>query len=125
VVHYSSKGMFTVSVAYGPSMALVACSGPATATEICGAVAFGAEVARRTERPRFLFDLLAVDFHGTDQDRKDMGRTAAALLGGLDRIAVVLTASQNNGVGERAANEAGAVLCNFENLTEAMDWLND
>jgi hypothetical protein len=123
-MHYSSKGMFTVSVAYGPSMALVACSGPATATEICGAVAMSAEVARRTARPRFLFDFLAVDFKGTDQDRKEMGKTAASLLAGLDRIAVVLTSAQNTGVGERAANEAGAVLCNFENLTEAMDWLN-
>src|SRR5688572_19898405 len=64
-----SKGMFTVSVEYGPSMVLIACSGPATVTEICGALWFGGEIARRDKRPRFLFDLLAVEFDGTDEDR--------------------------------------------------------
>ena len=125
MVHHNSKGMFTVSVAYGPKMVLIACSGPATVTEICSALTLGAEVARRTERPRLLFDLLAVDFHGTDQDRKEMGTVAASLLKSLDRVAVVLTAAQNTGVGERAAHEAGLVLCNFETLDEAIGWLND
>lgn len=119
----TSRGMFTVSVEYGPSMALIACSGPATVTEICSALWFGAEIARRAARPRFLFDLLAVDFHGSDQDREEIGLVAASLLGQVDRIAVVLSAAQNTGVGERFARRGGVELCNFESLAPAIDWL--
>ncbi|TFZ05503.1 hypothetical protein EZ313_02190 [Ramlibacter henchirensis] len=115
--------MFTVSVEYGPSMVLIACSGPATATEICSALWFGGEIARRAKRPQFLFDLLAVDFEGTDGDREEIGLVAASLLGRVDRVAVVLSAAQNTGVGERFARESGLKLCNFESLAPAIDWL--
>ena len=119
-----SRGMFAVSVEYGPTMALIACTGPATVAEICSALWFGGEIARRAERPKFLFDLLAVDFDGTDEDREEIGLVAASLLAGVDRIAVVLPATENTGVGERFARECGLKLCNFENLQAAMDWLD-
>jgi hypothetical protein len=115
--------MFTVSVDYGPSFVLIACAGPATVAEICGALAFGAEIARREGRLRFLFDLLAVDFDGTAEDRKEMGLFAASLLGQITRIAVVLTSAANTGEGERSAREAGLELRNFTSLFEAIEWM--
>jgi hypothetical protein len=123
MTHQSLPGMFTVSVNYGPSMVLIACSGPATVREICGALMLGSELARRAKRPRFLFDLLAVDFAGDDADREEMGRVAATLLGEVERTAVVLSAAQNTGVGARVAREAGLELCNFESLPAAIEWL--
>ena len=116
--------MFTVSVDYGPSFVLVACAGPATVTEICGALAFGAEIARREGRLQFLFDLLAVEFDGTPEDRREMGLFAASLLGQVKRMAVVLTAGANTGEGARSAREAGLDLCNFTSLPEAMEWMS-
>jgi len=120
----SPKGMFTVSVGYGPTLALITCSGQATVTEICSSLWFGGEVARRSRRPRFLFDLLGVDFQGTDQDRQEIGLVAASLLADVERIAVVLRADQNTGVGERFARECGLQLRNFESLAPAIDWLS-
>lgn len=119
----SSKGMFNASVAYGPSMVLIACSGPATVVEICSALSFGGEIARRARRPWFLFDLLAVEFDGTPQDREEIGRVAAGFLRGVDRIAVVLTAATNTGDGERTARQCGLDVRNFETLTGAIGWL--
>jgi hypothetical protein len=116
--------MFTVSVDYGPSFVLVACAGPATVAEICGAVAFGAEIARREGRLRFVFDMLAVDFDGTPADRREMGLFAASCLGQIKRLAVVVTAADNTGEGARSAREAGLDLCNFSSLPEAMEWMN-
>ncbi|MEJ6022056.1 Bug family tripartite tricarboxylate transporter substrate binding protein [Ramlibacter sp. PS4R-6] len=120
----NSKGLFAVSVSYGPSMVLIACSGPATVLEICGALTFGAEVSRRSMRPLFLFDLLAVDFDGTDADRVEMGHVAAGLLHAVDRIAVVLKEEQNTHLGERQAQQEGLRIRNFENLPDAIEWLS-
>jgi hypothetical protein len=116
-------GMFTASVSYGPSMVLIACSGPATVVEICSALAFGAEVSRRVKRPLFLFDLLTVEFQGTEEDRLEMGSAAARLLQGVERVAVVLRPEQNTHVGERQAQREGLDICNFESLAGAIEWL--
>lgn len=118
-----SMGMFTASVSYGPSMVLIACSGPATVVEICSALAFGAEVSRRAKRPLFLFDLLTVEFQGTDEDRREMGSAAARLLREVERVAVVLPRDQNTQVGARQAQREGLHICNFENLEGALEWL--
>ena len=115
--------MFTVSVDYSPSFVLVACAGPATVAEICGALAFGAEIARREGRLQFLFDLLAVDFDGTPEERREMGLFAASLLGQVKQMAVVLTEAANTREGERSAREAGLDLRNFTSLPEAMEWM--
>ncbi len=123
MVNAVSRGMFIVSVAYGPSMVLITCTGHATAMEICSAVLFGGEIARRSKRPQFLFDLLAVTFEGDDEDRREMGRTAASQLVGVDRIAVVLPAASNTGVGERLARGEGLELRNFGRLDAAIAWL--
>ena len=120
----NSRGMFSVSVEYGPTQVLIACVGPATVAEMCGALAFGGEIAKRAGRPQFVFDLLAVDFRGTSQDRQEMGRFAATMLAGMKRIAVVVAAAQYTGEGERAAREAGLAIRNFDDLNSAIGWLD-
>ena len=120
----ASRSMFTVSVSYGSTQILIAASGLATSTEICGALAFGGEIAKRTGQHQFLFDLLAVDFEGSVADRQEMGRFAATMLGSVSRIAVVLPRHVNTGDGERAAREMGLELKNFETLDAGLAWLN-
>jgi hypothetical protein len=123
-MHTTINGMFTSSVSYGPATVFVTCVGPATVVEICGTLALGGEIARRSQCHKFLFDLLAVEFTGTDDEREEMGRFAATSLGGVvDRIAVVLPTAQNNGVGVRVAQRAGLEIRNFGGLSEAMEWL--
>jgi hypothetical protein len=124
VLQPTLKGAFTMSVTYGPSTALITCSGPASVSELCGTVWFGSEIARRTKLPNFLFDFQAIKFQGTDEDREELGLIAASLLAEADRIAVVLSPSENYGTGERVAREAGLKLCNFENFQEAVNWLD-
>jgi hypothetical protein len=119
----AQKGIFTLSVAYGASTVLITCSGKATLSELCGAVWFGSEIARRTMLPDFLFDFRTIRFHGTDEDREELGLFAASLLGEVDRVAVVLSPAENFGTGERVAREAGLKLCNFEDFQQAVDWL--
>ncbi|MEZ0309666.1 MAG: hypothetical protein ACAH21_17215 [Ramlibacter sp.] len=119
----SSRGMFAASVEYGPSFVLIACSGPATAAEICGALAFGAEIARRDGRTLFLFDLLAVDFEGTAQERQEMGRYAAAVMGTVRRLSVAVSPANLTHEAEHAARKAGLDICSFTSLPEAIEWL--
>lgn len=115
--------VFSLSVKYAPATALITCAGPATVVELCSAVWFGSEISRRTRHPHFLFDFRAIKFNGTDEDREELGLFAASLLNQVDRIAVVLSPSENFGTGERVAREAGLGLCNFEDVDEAIDWL--
>ena len=118
-----SHGMFTVSVNYVPSTVLVACSGSAGVAEICAALAFGGEIARRAGHGHFIFDLLAVDFQGTTEERQAMGRYAASQMHGVQRLAVVLPREIHTGEGEAAAREAGLDLRNFHSLQDGMEWL--
>jgi hypothetical protein len=118
-----SRGMFTVSVAYGSAFVMIAASGEAGVPEICGALALGGEIAGRSGKPRFVFDLLAVEFDGSISERQEIGRFAATLLRHVQKIAVVLSPETHTGAGEKAAQEAGLNLRNFASLPEALDWL--
>jgi hypothetical protein len=116
--------MFSVSVTHGCGQVLISAVGPARCGEICSAVAFAAETARRSGLSQFLFDLLAVDFFGTVEDREEMGRFVASSLAHVRRVAVVLADKDNTGDGARAARAAGLDLQNFATIAEALEWLN-
>jgi hypothetical protein len=118
-----SMGMFSVSAEYVPTTALITCSGPAGRIEICAALAFGGEIARLAGHVHFLFDLLAVDFEGSTEERLAMGRYAATQLAGVERVAVVLTPEVHTGEGEQAARVSGIDLRNFHSLQDGLDWL--
>jgi hypothetical protein len=116
--------MFSVSAEYVPTTVLITCSGAAGRTEICAALAFGGQIALASGRAHFLFDMLAVDFEGTTEDRLAMGRYAATQLAGVERIAVVLTPEVHTGEGEQAARQGGIDLRNFHELHDGLDWLS-
>jgi hypothetical protein len=122
MAHRSPKGMFTVSLQYGPKIALIACSGPATVAEIHSTLCFAGEIARRSAHPRILFDLLALRFEGPPAQCDEMEIVAPHLKGVVDRIAVVMPPELNLFDCARSARSPLNVHF-FGDLPDAFKWL--
>jgi hypothetical protein len=117
----SPERMFTLSVQYGATVALVTCSGRATTTELYGTLCFGGEMARHSHR-RILFDLVALDFAGPAVDPREVAMVAERLSKEVLRVAMVLPPELCDLNIDRLTMAAGKVRC-FDQLSDAFGWL--
>ena len=113
---------FNVSVHHGVSYLVLVLSGIADAADLEGAIAFGAQIARRHAYLRLLLDFMAVEFDGSDDDRTEVGQFAAGALAMLERVSVAVSEWQYNGTMEEVARSAGLNVKAFTSLEPAIEW---
>lgn len=113
--------LFNIAVKHGGPWLLVVGSGPAEYCDLAALVDVTARVAHAKGYRCVLADLLAVDPQMTQDEFAQIGRYVATTLGGLERVAAVV--SRDRSTTESAANQAGFRLRMFEDLQSAEAWL--
>jgi hypothetical protein len=114
---------FTVTVHHGPEFLLVAASGPALLSDLCGCVDLVSTVANQAGNRRALVNLLETEIALSFTEHLNLGAYAAERLRHLERVASVVSVQNRKGTSEKAAQKMGLQLRTFTNLAEGMDWI--
>jgi hypothetical protein len=114
---------FTASVHHHPEFLLVAGSGPALLTDLCGFMDLVATIAAKSGYRRAVLNLLEVEIALTFTEHLHLGAYAAERLHNLERVASVVSAQNRKGTSEKAAQKFGLELRTFTALDDGLQWV--
>jgi hypothetical protein len=117
--------MFTMSIASTAQHVHVTAVGPAGLPELSGMAAFIAECVKSQAPSGVLVDLAAVELTLSFTDHLRFGAVLWELLGGFDKVALVVPRGYQDAGAARAAKLAGLPLRTFLDLAGAREWLGE
>jgi hypothetical protein len=115
--------MFTMSIAATAQHVHVTAAGPAGLPELSGLAAFIAECVKSPSQSGVLVDLSAVELSLSFTDHLRFGAVLWELLGGFDKVALVVPRDYQDAGAARAAKLAGLALRTFLDSADARTWL--
>lgn len=120
-----TRPVFTLSIDSTPPYITVIAAGAAGLAELSGLAAFVAEVAKSQAQTQVLADLSEVEPTLSFTDHLRLGGLVWELLGGMQRLAVVVPPGYLDAPAARAARLAGVPLRTFLDAAAARSWMAD
>ena len=117
--------MFTMSIASTAQHVHVTAAGPAGLPELSGLAAFIAECVKSQSPSRVLVDLSAAELALSFTDHLRFGAVLWELLGGFEKVALVVPRGWQDAGAARAAKLAGLALRTFSDSSAARAWLGE
>lgn len=118
-----THAMFTMSIASTAQHVQVTAAGPAGLPELSGLAAFIAECVKNQSQSRVLVDLSAAELALSFTDHVRFGAVLWELLGGFEKVALVVPRGYQDAGAARAAKLAGLALRTFAESAVARAWL--
>lgn len=115
--------MFTMSIASTAQHVQVTAAGPAGLPELSGLAAFVAECVKSHSGSRVLVELSAAELALGFTDHLRFGAVLWELLGGFEKVALVVPRGWQDAGAARAAKLAGLALRTFAESAAARTWL--
>jgi hypothetical protein len=117
--------MFTMSIASTAQHVHVTAAGPAGLPELSGLAAFVGECFKSQSPSRVLVDLSAAELALSFTDHLRFGAVLWELLGGFEKMALVVPRGYQDAGAARAAKLAGLALRTFAESAAARSWLGE